>query len=53
MKFHGSCLEQEKVIFTRRNVANFFIVYEFAMWLKDLNTVFALGICLFGAANLT
>ena len=52
VKFKRSCLKQGKVIFTSRNIVNLFIAYELDEWYKDLNTVFSLKDCLFGAAKL-
>ena len=52
VKFKRSCLKQGKVIFTSRNIVNLFITYELDGWYQDLNTVFPLKDCLFGAAKL-
>ena len=53
VRFKGSCLKQDKIIFTPRNVVNLFIVYELDAWSWDLNADFTLKDCLFGSVNLT
>ena len=35
VRFKGSCLKQDKVPFTPRNVVNLFIVYELDAWSRD------------------
>ena len=42
----GSCLKQDKVNFTPRNVVNVFIVYELDTWSKNFNAYFTLKDCL-------
>ena len=53
LKFKGSCLKQENVIFTPNNVGNLFIVYKLDKWLQDLNTDFTVKDCLFGNVKIT
>ena len=54
IKFKGSCLKQEdKAVFTQKNVVNLFTAYELDTWSRDLNTDFTLKDCLFGAVKLT
>ena len=52
-KLDDSCLKQDKVSFTRRNVIKFFIIYEINIWSCDLNLDFTLKDCLFGGVKLT
>ena len=52
-EFKVSCLKQDKLSFTLRNVVNLFIVYVLDTWSQDLNTDFILKDCLFGAFELT
>ena len=35
------------------DAVNLYICYELEWWLRDLDTVFTLGNCLFGSAKLT
>ena len=51
VKFQGSCLKQDKVIFIPCTVVNLLIVYELNWWSQDLNTDFTLKDYLFGAVN--
>ena len=51
-KLDDSCLKQDKVSFTRRNVIKFSI-YEINIWSCDLNLDFTLKDCLFEAVKLT
>ena len=53
VRFKGSCLKQDKVAFTLRNVVNLIIVYELDTWLRDLKADFTLKDYLLGAAELT
>ena len=46
-------LKQVKVTFTKRNLVILFIICQVGMWSQDLNIVFILKDCLFGAATLT
>ena len=49
LEFKGGCLEQEdRTVYTPKNVVNLYIVYEFNMWSQDLNAEFTLKDCLFG-----
>ena len=48
LKFKGSCLKQEdKAAFAPTNLVNFFIVSELNARPRDLDSDFALGVCLF------
>ena len=49
--FKGSCLKENKAIFTPKNVVNLFIVYELDRWSQDLNAGLTLKYCLFGAVK--
>ena len=50
LKFRGSCLQHEdKAAYTPKCVVYLFIFYELDTWARDLNTDFALGVCLFEA----
>ena len=53
VEFKGSCLKQNKITFTPRNVVNLFIVYELDRCPQDLNADFTLKDSLFGAVTLT
>ena len=54
VRFKGTCLKQDKVTFTPRNVINlFFIVYKLNRWSQDLNADFTLKVCLFVTVKLT
>ena len=53
VEFKVSCLKQEKVTFTPRNVVILSIVYELDTWSRDLSTDFTLNDCLFGTVKLT
>ena len=46
VRFKGSCLKQDKVIFTLRNVVNLFISKELDRWSEDLHADFTLRDCL-------
>ena len=52
-EFKGSCLKQDKVTFTARNMVSLFIFYEVDTPSQDLNANFALKDCLHGAVKLT
>ena len=45
VEFKGSCLKQNKVTFTPRNLVTLSIVYELDTWSRDLNTDFTI-VCL-------
>ena len=47
LNFKGSCLKQEKLTFTPRNVVNLFTVYELDRWSQDINADFTLKDCSF------
>ena len=49
----GSCLREDKVLFTPKNVVNLFIVYKLDTFSQDLNTDFTRKDFLFGAVKLT
>ena len=51
-EFKVSCLKQDKLSFTLRNVVNLFIIYVLDTWSQDLNADFILKDCLFGAFEL-
>ena len=51
VRFTGSCLKQNKVIFNHGNIVNIYIVYELRMF--RLSSFFTLENCLFGAVSLT
>ena len=53
VRFKGSCLKQDNVAFTLRNVVNLIIVYELDTWLRDLKADFTLKDYLLEAAELT
>ena len=53
VRFRGSCLKQDKITFTPRNVVHLFIVYESDVWQRNLNTVSTLKDCVFGFVKLT
>ena len=53
VKFKGIFLKQKSVPFLYKKVVNLYISYKLDECLKDLNTYFALGNCLFGAVKLT
>ena len=48
-----SCLKQDKVTFTPKDLVNLLIVYELDRWSQDLKDSFTLKDCLFGAVKLT
>ena len=52
LHFNGICLKQKIISFLHKNVVNLYISYKLDTWLKDLNTDFTLGNCLFGAIKL-
>ena len=52
IRFKESCLKQDKVMYTPRNVANLSIFHELDRWLKDLNPDFALKDGFFGVFKL-
>ena len=54
LEFKGSCLKQEdKAVYTQKNVVSFFIVYQLDSWRPNFDTDFTLGGCLFGGVKLT
>ena len=53
VKFDGNCLRKNNASFLHENVVNLYITYKLVSWSRDLNRVFTLGICLFGAVKLT
>ena len=53
LRFKKSCLKQDKVTFTPKNIVNLFFLYELDIWSQDLNADITLKDCLFGAVNLT
>ena len=48
IEFKGSCVKQNKMTFTQRNVVSLFNVYKLDRWLQDLNVNFALKGCSLG-----
>ena len=52
VKFTGSCLKQDKVIFNHKNVVNIYIAYELGASTSNINDP-TLKTCLFGAVTLT
>ena len=52
IKFNGSCLEQDKVIFNHGKVVNIYIVYEISKSI-NISDYPTLENCLFGAVSLT
>ena len=53
LEFKGSCLKQDKALFTTNNVVNLYIFYELHIWSQDLNAEFTLKDCFFEAVKLT
>ena len=53
MRFKGICFKQDRVSFLHKKVVSLYISYEFHTCSRNLNTVFTLGNCLFGAVKLT
>ena len=53
VKFDESCLKQEKLAFTHKNVVNIYIVYEIYLCPFNVGRNFALGSFFFGAVKLT
>ena len=51
VKFTGSCLKQDKVIFNHRKVVNIYIIYEFGA--SSSSSSDTLKKILFGAVTLT
>ena len=49
LEFKGSCLKEDKELFTPKNVLNLYIIYELHIWPQDLNAIFTLKDSLFGA----
>ena len=50
LEFRGSSLQHEdKEAYIPKHVVYLFIFYELDTWVRDLNTDFALGVCLFEA----
>ena len=52
LKFKGSCLKQDKAVYTPKIVVNLFIVYELDIWSRDININFTFKNCLFGPVKL-
>ena len=52
VKFTGSCLKQDKVIFNHKKVVNIYIVYELGASASNINDS-TIKNCLFGAVTLT
>ena len=52
-KFDGSCLKQEKALFTYKQVVNIYIVYEIYFWPFTVGNDITLRKFLFGAVKLT
>ena len=50
--FNGHCLIKNNISITKK-VINVYISYTLTQWLRDLNTDFTLGNCLFGSVELT
>ena len=51
VKFNGSCLKQDKAMYSHRTIVNIYIVYEIS---KNYNSSYpTLENCLFGAVSLT
>ena len=46
-----SCLKQDKLTFTPRNIVDLVIVYELDRWSQDLSIDFTLKDCLFELSN--
>ena len=46
-------MKQDRATFAHRNVKKMFIICEWDIWSRDLNTKFTLGNYLFGDVNLT
>ena len=42
VKFHGSCLKEEKVTFNYKVIINLYIVYKMNLWPFDLDNKFTL-----------
>ena len=53
MKLVESCLKQDKIIFTHKNIVNIYIVYEINLWDRGYDDYPVLEISLFGAVKLT
>ena len=53
LRFTGSCLKQDKGIFTSNKVVNLFIVYKLNRWSQELNAKFTLKGCFFGDVKIT
>ena len=47
VKFDGSCLKQDKVTFTLKQVVNIDLVYEITLWPSTIGQDFVLGNSLF------
>ena len=52
LNLDGSCLKQDKVTFTHKQVANIYIVYETNMWSYTQGADIVLGNSLIGAVKL-
>ena len=53
VEFKLSCLKQEKVTFTQKNVVIYLLSEKLDGWSQDLNVDFILQDCLFGAVKLS
>ena len=53
VKFDRSCLKQDKVTFTHKQVVNIYIIYEIKLWQFNVGKDFELKDSLFGAVKLT
>ena len=53
VNFDGSCLKQEKVTFTHKNVVKIYIVYGMNLWPYTQRADFMLENFLFGAVEFT
>ena len=51
VKFHGSCLQQDKITFNHGKAVNIYIVYDLKSTVKNCDPT--LESCLFGAVKLT
>ena len=52
VKFDGSCLKQDNVTFTHKQVVSIYIVYEINLWPFNVGKDFAVRNSLFGAVKL-
>ena len=51
IKLDESCLKQDKLTFTHKQVVNIFIVYKINLWPLNVGKDFAFGNSLFGAVK--